>query len=105
VVGYKSQFSMVTASESLPGFLTAEQGIGRNTATAVEGVRRNNFVGTSLLGPILIDNPHLTRALLTLLDPDTEPTLAHEHLALAAYDQRLADFRDPKRWHPIERVR
>lgn len=105
VVGYKSQFSMVSAPESLPGFLTAEQGIGRNTATAIEGVRRHNFLGTSLLGPILVDNPHLTRALLRMLDPGAEPVLAHERLALAAYDQRLADFRDPKRWHAFERVR
>ncbi len=105
IVGYKSQFSMVSAPEGLPGFLVADQGVGRNTGTAVEGVRRNNFLGTSLLGPILVDNPHLTRALLTLLDPDTEPVLAHEALAVAAYDQRLADFRDPKRWHPFERVR
>jgi len=104
VVGYKSQFSMVTASDGLPGFLTAERGIGRNTHTAVEGVRRNNFVGTSLIGPILIDNPHLTRDLLVQLDPDTEPVLAHETLALAAYDARLNDFRDSRRWHPFERV-
>lgn len=104
VVGYKSQFSMVTAPDSLPGFFTAERGIGRNRSTAVEGVRRNNFVGTSLIGPILIDNPHLTRALLLQLDPDTEPVLAHEGLALTAYDARLADFRDDRRWHPFERV-
>jgi len=104
IVGYKSQFSMVTAPDSLPGFLTAERGIGRNRSTAVEGVRRNNFIGTSLIGPILIDNPHLTRALLRQLDPNTEPVLAHEQLALAAYDARLADFRDGRRWHPFERV-
>jgi len=104
VVGYKSQFSMVTAPESLPGFMTADRGIGRNRQTAVEGVRRNRFVGTSLIGPILIDNPHLTRALLLQLDPDTEPVLAHEQLALTAYDARLADFRDDRRWHPFERV-
>jgi CobQ-like glutamine amidotransferase family enzyme len=87
VVGYKSQFSMVTAPAELPGFLIADRGIGRDTTTAVEGVRRGNFLGTSLLGPLLIDNPHLTKA-----------------LPLAAYDQRLADFRDPRRWHPFERV-
>ena len=104
IVGYKSQFSMVTAPDSLPGFFTAERGIGRNRSTAVEGVRRNNFVGTSLIGPILIDNPHLTRALLMQLDPNTEPVLAHEQLALAAYDARLADFREDRRWHSFERV-
>jgi lipid II isoglutaminyl synthase (glutamine-hydrolysing) len=105
LVGYKSQFSMVTAADSLPGFLTAERGIGRNTHTAVEGVRRGGLLGTSLIGPVLVNNPHFTRALLAKLDPNSEPTLAHETLALAAYDQRLADFRDERRWHPFETVR
>jgi CobQ-like glutamine amidotransferase family enzyme len=104
IVGYKSQFSMVSAPDSLPGFLTADHGIGRNTGTAVEGVRRGNFIGTSLLGPLLIVNPYFTRSLLARLDPHSEPTLAHEELAVAAYQARLADFRDDRRWHPFERV-
>jgi CobQ-like glutamine amidotransferase family enzyme len=105
VLGYKSQFSMVEAPAELPGFLTADRGIGRSASTAIEGVRRHNFVGTSLIGPLLIVNPHFTRQLLAQLDPDTEPTLAHEDLAIAAYDARLRDFRDDRRWHPFERVR
>ena len=104
VVGYKSQFSMVTGAGSLPGFLTAERGIGRNQATAVEGVRVNNFLGTSLLGPLLVTNPRFTRGLLARLDPDTEPVLAHQDLAIAAYDARLAGFRDARRWHAFEQV-
>jgi CobQ-like glutamine amidotransferase family enzyme len=104
ILGYKSQFSMVEAEQSQPGFLIADRGIGRNTTTAVEGVRLGNFMGTSLLGPILVVNPHLTRSLLSRLDPDSEPALAHERLALAAYDARLSDFRDKRRWHPFERV-
>lgn len=104
VIGYKSQFSMVSAPESLPGFLTADRGIGRDVATAVEGVRVGGFLGTSLIGPLLVVNPHLTRSLLARLDPDTEPTLAHEELAIAAYDARLREFRDERRWHPFERV-
>jgi lipid II isoglutaminyl synthase (glutamine-hydrolysing) len=105
IVGYKSQFSMVSADAALPGFLTADHGIGRNTHTTVEGVRRGNFIGTSLLGPLLIMNPHFTRSLLAQLDPDSEPTLAHEDLAVAAYDARLHDFGDAKRWHPYERIK
>jgi lipid II isoglutaminyl synthase (glutamine-hydrolysing) len=104
VLGYKSQFSMVDAAADLPGFLTAERGIGRNTGTAVEGVRVGNLLGTSLIGPLLVVNPHLTRSLLHAIDPDTEPQLAHEALALAAYDARLADFGDDRRWHDYERV-
>ena len=102
VVGYKSQFSMVSVDGAVPGFLTADRGIGRNASTAVEGVRVNNFIGTSLLGPLLIANPHFTRGLLARLDPDTEPLLAHESFALAAYDARLAGFRDDRRWHAAE---
>ena len=105
IVGYKSQFSMVTAADTVPGFLTADRGIGRNSATAVEGVRRNRFIGTSLLGPLLITNPHFTRKLLAQLDPDSEPVLAHEQLAVTAYEARLKDFRDRKRWHSFERVK
>jgi CobQ-like glutamine amidotransferase family enzyme len=105
VLGYKSQFSMVEVAEPLPGFLTADRGIGRNAATAIEGIRQDNFIGTSLLGPLLTVNPYLTRSLLARLDPDSEPTLAHEQLALAAYEARLADFRDDRRWHSFERVR
>lgn len=104
VVGYKSQFSTVTAAESLPGFLVAERGAGRNPSTAVEGVRRGNFLGTSLLGPLLVTNPHLARWLLTTIDPETEPVLAHEPLAVAAYEARLRDFRDDRRWHRPELV-
>ena len=104
IVGYKAQFSFVDADDALPGFLVAERGIGRTRSTRVEGVRRHNFIGTSLIGPLLINNPLFTKALLHLIDPDSEPVLAHEDLALAAYEARLADFRDPKRWHPIERL-
>lgn len=102
VVGYKSQFSMVTGGEEIPGFLVADRGIGRHTATNVEGVRVGNFLGTSLIGPVLIMNPHLSKAVLTLMDPDTEPRLAHEEMALRAYDARLREFGENQRWHRFE---
>lgn len=105
IVGYKSQFSMIEADRALPGFITADRGIGRSTTTAVEGVRVGNFIGTSLIGPLLTTNPHFTRALLAHLDPNTEPVLAHESRAVAAYDARLRDFRDTRRWSDAEKVR
>lgn len=105
IVGYKSQFSMVDTPQDLPGFFTAERGIGRTTSTRIEGVRRNNFIGTSLLGPLLIMNPLFTKDLLRLIDPDREPELAHEDLAVHAFQARLAQFEDPARWHPWETPR
>lgn len=104
IVGYKSQFSMVTGGENLDGFISASRGIGRNRSTAVEGVRVNNFIGTSLLGPLLVTNPYFTKGLLSLIDPDSEPVLAHEELAIAAYDSRLAHFSEDRRWHESEKI-
>ena len=105
IVGYKSQFSMLEVADSVAPFLVADRGIGRNPSTALEGVRHGNFIGTSLIGPLLVTNPHFTRSLLELMDPDTEPVLAHESLALAAYDARLRDFADGRRWHAGEHIR
>jgi len=104
IVGYKAQFSQVHADDALPGFLVAERGVGRTPYTAVEGVRRANFIGTSLLGPLLITNPDFTCALQRLMDPAATPHLAHEDLVRKAYAARLADFTDPARWSATERV-
>ena len=48
--------------------------------------------------------PNPNAMTLATIDPDSEPVLAHEALAMAAYEARLRDFRDAKRWHPFERV-
>jgi len=104
VVGYKSQFSMIDVTGDVEPFLVAERGIGRNRGTTVEGVRRNNFFGTSLLGPLLVTNPRFTRMLLSLLDPDTAPELAFGSMIEDAYQARLKDFSDPHRWHPWESI-
>jgi CobQ-like glutamine amidotransferase family enzyme len=104
IVGYKSQFSMVSSSPETPGFMATTRGIGRNPTTHVEGVRRENFVGTSLIGPVLLMNPHLTEWLLSSLVPSREPQLALSDIAVAAYDARLREFQDTKTWSSFERV-
>lgn len=104
IVGYKSQFSMVTDPTELGGFITTTRGIGRNTTTHVEGIRRNNFIGTSLIGPILLTNPHFSRWLLSSLDPTREPNLALEEFSVAAYDSRLREFQDDRTWSDFEKV-
>jgi len=104
IVGYKSQFSMLSSAPNVPGFLAADRGIGRNRTTAIEGVRVNNFIGTSLIGPVLVMNPHFTESLLRSIDPTRQPTLAQRELAIAAYDARVRDFNDSARWSRTELV-
>ena len=105
IVGHKSQFSMVQTHHFVPEFLTLDKGIGRDRNTQVEGVHLNNFFGTSLLGPLLINNPHFTTYLLHQLDPNTPPHLPFKDLAQSAYQSRLTDFQTPSRWHPWETPR
>jgi CobQ-like glutamine amidotransferase family enzyme len=94
VLGFMSQFSRVTTTEQ--PFITDVKGPADG-----RGVRRNNLIGTSLMGPILIVNPGLTRWLLGSLDPTAEPTLSFAEEVEAAYAERRKDFLDPKRWAPV----
>lgn len=95
IAGFRSQFSMVYGDNSEGYFLACERGIGINRGSRLEGVRRNNFMGTHLLGPILPVNPPFTEYLMGLLGV-TEPKAAFREEAMAAYEQRLREFRNPK---------
>jgi CobQ-like glutamine amidotransferase family enzyme len=93
IVGFNSRFSHTYGGEE-PLFRTT-RGIGVNPNCPDEGIRRNNFMGTYILGPILALNPPLTRQLLRLIGaPDAAPPC--EEAATAAYDARLSVFRDSR---------
>ena len=52
-------------------------------------------MGTHMLGPLLVLNPLLTEYILSLLPVD-KPRAALREEAMAAYEQRLSEFRNPK---------
>ena len=64
IVGFKSQFTMMYGDNSSSYFLQVEKGIGINEESKLEGIKKNNFIGTYLLGPILIENPLFTEKVL-----------------------------------------
>ena len=94
VTGFRSQFSRVYGDNSAEPFLTVERGIGLNETSKLEGVRRKNFFGTNLLGPILPLNPAVCEYLLSLCG--VTAAAAFREAAMAAYDQRVKEFRDPE---------
>ena len=69
------------------------KGVGLNKKCPFEGVRRNHFFGTYLLGPLLVNNPPFTRSLLKAMGAGDVP-LALEQAVEAAYEKRLEDFRE-----------
>ncbi len=95
ITGFTSRFSCAFPGEGLAGFAELERGIGINPDASFEGVRKNNFIGTYILGPILALNPDWTRVLLRAMGSQAEP--AYLEAAEQAYAARLAEFEDTKR--------
>lgn len=93
VMGFKSQFTMAAPLEGAQGLFPVEKGVGLQKGCPFEGLRKNNFFGTYLLGPICLLNPDFTRHLLRCMGVQ-EPALAFEEDVEAAYEVRLKDFRE-----------
>ena len=93
VVGFRSQFSRVLGNNEKNAFLRVERGAGSDLQSKYEGVRINNCFVTAVLGPILPNNPLFTEYLVSL--PGENAPAAFRKEAMAAYDQRLKEFRDP----------
>ena len=93
VVGFKSQFSHSYPSGDVVSLIDAEKGCGLNPSTQKEGIRRNNFMGTYIIGPLLLLNPPFTNYLLRLLGEERK--LIFEDDAYRAYEVRLKEYRRP----------
>ena len=72
-------------------FSKSEQGIGLNPESKLEGIKQHNFIGTYLIGPILILNPLFTQKIFKMLG-EKDAHLAFEAEVMSAYNQRLKDF-------------
>ena len=94
IVGFMSQFAKSYGDNSKNYLFKALRGPGLNDESKFEGVRINNFMGTYVLGPILVFNPDFTKYLLRLLGVK-EPKLAFEKEAVEAYNIRLKEFENP----------
>ena len=95
IVGFKSQFAQAYGNDGDALFETI-RGVGRNPDVKPEGLRKNNFMATYVLGPLLILNPPFARYILELLGEGDQP-LVFEKAAMEAYTLRLAEYKDPKR--------
>ena len=92
IVGFKSQFTFAYGNIEKEYFMQVEKGIGINPNSNLEGIKKNNFFGTYITGPILILNPLFTKKLLKIMGVDN-PYVALEEDCMAAYKARLEEFR------------
>ena len=95
IVGFKSQFTHAYGDDAAALFQTV-RGVGRNPHSMLEGIRKNNFMASYVLGPLLIMNPPFAKYIMGLLSVSDRP-LAFEAAAMDSYALRLMEFSDPKR--------
>lgn len=92
IVGFKSQFTQSYGNNEENYFAKVEKGIGINPECSLEGIQKNNFIATYIIGPILILNPEFTRKILQKIGIK-EPKIAFEEDVKKAYEQRLKELR------------
>lgn len=95
IVGFKNQFSHSYGDNSCNYFFEVLRGDGLNPETKLEGFRKNNFMGTYTLGPILIMNPDFAKYVMNLLGVQ-ESSIVFEEQARKAYLIRLSEFENEK---------
>lgn len=95
VIGFQTQFTVAHLGGSEKGLFKNVIGMGQYPGATEEGVRKNNFFGTYLVGPILVMNPPFTKKLLEAMGVK-EPKLALEEETMEAYKNRVIDFKQVK---------
>ena len=93
VIGFRSQFSMMQGDNSGFFFGKNQRAMGMNPGTDLEGIRRKNFFGTNVQGPILALNPLFCEYLIRLAGG--EAVAAYKEAAMKAYEIRLKEMQDP----------
>lgn len=94
IVGFRSQFGFIHGDNSNDYFLKCIRGIGINRESTLEGMRKNNLICTQVIGPILPLNPQFCEYFIGLTG--VKAVAAFRETAMAAYEQRLKEYTDPK---------
>lgn len=97
LIGFKDQFAHQYGNNSDKYFAKAIRGAGLNRNSKLEGIRIKNFIGTSILGPLLPLNPLFTKYYLGNILNIENAEVAYEKDAIEAYEKRLEEYEDMKR--------
>lgn len=94
IVGFKAQFTHTYPHSEVQTLFANVRGDGLHPGFAGEGLRRNNFMGTYLLGPLFVTNPDFTKYVMKLIGVEN-PVLPYEKDVYAAYEKKLQEFEKP----------
>ena len=95
VVGFKSVFTWAEKNADIPPLFETVRGPGLDKKLTGEGIRYKNFMATYLTGPLMVLNPKLMiRFLIESGGTNIKPP--HMGAAMAAYEQRVEEFKREK---------
>ncbi|MBQ4383550.1 MAG: glutamine amidotransferase [Firmicutes bacterium] len=94
VLGFRSEFSIWKGDNTNCHFVRIQRGAGTTKDSPYEGYRRNRLIVTQQLGPLLVNNPDLTKRILLWMGSNAP--IAFEKEAQAAFEQRYKEFTNPK---------
>lgn len=87
IIGFQNRFSSNNIKDDY--LFEVIKGTGNDSESKVEGIHKNNFFGTYLLGPILIRNPYFKDALLKYIGIDKVNTKLVDY---KTYHEYLKNF-------------
>lgn len=93
LVGFKSQFTLSYGDNSKEFLYEVTKGDGLNRGNKLEGVRRNRFLGTYTIGPILLLNPDFALYIQRQLGA-ADPHLVYEKAMRDAYEERVRQYEE-----------
>ena len=97
IVGFKDQFAHSYGNNETTYFAKVIRGAGLNRESKLEGIRINNFIGTSILGPILVLNPEFAKFFVHNILGQTKAKIQFEKAAYESYEARLKEYEDMRR--------
>ncbi len=92
IVGFKASFTKIYAGEGVDTFVNVTKGMTMNPESKFEGIVKNNFFGTALLGPMLILNPLFTKKIFESAGIPSDNIPFYNEM-MDAYDIRVNEFK------------
>ncbi len=94
IIGFQNRNTVITNCQETPLFKVIT-GTGYTPKEKLEGIKRNNFYATYLLGPLFIRNPYLLQYLIKhILGKDYKKT--KKDISFKAYQEFLKNFVEEK---------
>lgn len=92
IAGFKATFTDIYPGDDVETFVKVTKGMTMNPASKFEGIVKNNFFGTALLGPMLVLNPLFTKKIFETAGIPSENIPFYKEM-MDAYNIRVNEFK------------